>query len=304
MSKIICKKIDDHHYTGNLTFWQYAKPRYHIERPTKYCVIFNTWRETPESFSCTEFDTIDDAMEEAKLLNEMYCNTPKPIKVYSKNGKHKDGIGWRYNNYDWDFSNGKYFWGYVILDMINCKFIKIVNGLKNKAYSLSKNPNLQDYDVFFRGENEIPTDYQWDARGEYEGWLQFRWGDGKNSINYKEEHKKERPGVTEIREIYDDATDSFIRRKVRVVYVDWNDPLPKKEKGIIYERPNKEPVIFPGDFGYDKDYSMNEWALSEEIAADEYYVNNGRNFDNDKVGKSSIGDILGDNNPLLKLKFD
>ena len=304
MKKIINKKIDDHHYIGNLTFWQYAKLIYNVERPIKYCVIFNTWRETSESFSCTEFDTIDDAMEEAKLLNKMYCNTPKPAKIYSKNGKHKDGVGWRYDNYDWDFSNGKHFWGYAVLDMINCKFVKIVNGLKNKAYSLSKNPKLQDYDVFFRGENEIPTDYQWDIRGEYEGWLQFRWGDGKNSINYKEEHKKERPGVTEIREIYDDATNSFVRRKVRVVYVDWNDPLPKKEKGIIYERPNKEPVIFPGDFGYDKDYSMNEWALSEETAADEYYVNNGRKFDNNKVGKSSISDILGDDNPLLKLKFD
>ena len=302
MSKIIYKKINDHHYTGNLTFWQYAKPRYHIERPTKYCVIFNTWRETPESFSCTEFDTIDDAMEEAKLLNKMYCNTPKPVKVYSKNGKHKDGVGWRYDNYDWDFSNNKYFWGYAVLDMINCKFVKIVNGLKNKAYSLSKNPTLQDYDVFFRGEDEIPTDYQWDARGEYDGWLQFRWGDGKNSINYKEEHKKERPGVTKIREIYDDATDSFVRRKVRVVYVDWNDPLPKKEKGIIYERPNKEPVIFPGDFGYDKDYSMNEWALSEEIAGDEY-IDNGNTLDK-KESTSSIADILGDNNPLLKLKFN
>jgi hypothetical protein len=141
-----CKKIDDYHYTGNLTFWEYAKPRYHIERPTKYCVIFNTWRETPESFSCTEFDTIDDAMEEAKLLNEMYCNTPKPVKIYSKNGKHKDGIGWRYDNYDWDFSNGKQFWGYAVLDMINCKFIKIINGLKNRAYSLSKNTKLQDYE--------------------------------------------------------------------------------------------------------------------------------------------------------------
>jgi hypothetical protein len=53
-------KIDDKHYAGHLTFWQYAKPRYHIERPTKYCVIFNTWKDIPESFSCTEFDIIDD----------------------------------------------------------------------------------------------------------------------------------------------------------------------------------------------------------------------------------------------------
>ena len=290
------EKLPEHKYKGHLTFWQYAKPRYHIERPTKYCVIFNTWREIPESFSCTEFDTLNDALDEAKELNKMYSTTPKPVKVYSKNGKHKDGVGWRYDNYDWDFSNGKYFWGYAVLDMINCKFVKIVNGLKNKAYNLSKIPNLQDYDVFFRGEDEIPEDYLWDNRGEYKGWLQFRWGDGKNSINFKEEHKKERPGVTEIREIYDDATDSFIRRKVRVVYVDWNDPLPKKEKGIIYERPNKEPVIFPGDFGYNNDLSLHPWSLAEEIAEE--------NNDEIKESKASIADILGDDNPLLKLKFD
>jgi len=302
MKRIASKKIDEHHYTGNLTFWQYAKPRYHIERPTKYCVIFNTWRETPESFSCTEFDTIDDAMEEAKLLNEMYCNTPKPVKVYSKNGKHKDGIGWRYDNYDWDFSNGKHFWGYAVLDMINCKFVKIVNGLKNKAYSLSKNPKLQDYDVFFRGENEIPTDYQWDTRGEYDGWLQFRWGDGKNAIGYIEEPKKERPGHDEYVNIWDDSKNTYVRQRVRVVDVPWDAPLPKKEKGIYYRRPNKEPVKFPGDLGYDDDYSMWPWSLSEEIA-EEDYIDNGNTLDK-KESTSSIADILGENNPLLKLKFD
>lgn len=26
--------------------------------------------------------------------------------------------------------------------------------------------------------------------GEYDGWLQFRWGDGKNAIGYKEKKEK------------------------------------------------------------------------------------------------------------------
>ena len=40
---------------------------------------------------------------------------------------------------------------------------------------------LEELDFFFRGPSEIPPDYKWDE-GEYEGWLQFRWGDGKNAI--------------------------------------------------------------------------------------------------------------------------
>ena len=292
------EKLPIYKYKGNYTFWRYLKRNYNIERPTKYCVIFNTWRDKLESFSCTEFDTLDDALDEAKELNKMYSSTPKPFKNYRENGKHKDGRGWRYDPYDWDFSNGGHFWGYIVLDMINQKFIKIVNGLHMSSYSVSTiKPTLAQYDMFFRGEDEIPEDYLWDNRGEYNGWLQFRWGDRKNAIDYIEPPKKERPGVVEIREFYDEATDSYIKKKVRVVYVDWDDPLPKKEKGIIYERPNKEPVLFPGDFGYEGDLNINEWSLAEEIASDKYDKKI-------KESKSSIADMLGDDNPLLKLKFD
>lgn len=251
-------KVDNKHYVGHLTFWQYAEPRYHIKRPTKYCVIFNTWTEIPESFSCTEFDTIDDAMEEAKLLNKMYCNTPKPVKVYSKTGKHKDGKGWRYENYDWDFSNSRIFWGYVVLDMINYKFIKIVNGLNNRIYSLSSKPTLRDYDIFFRGEDEIPANYQWDIRGEYDGWLQFRWGDGKNAIDYIE---------------------------------------PENNKNV--KSSNKQHVIIDPD-DYSEDYLP--CTLAEEIVVDEY-IDNGGTF-NPESASSSIADMLGKDNPLLKLKHN
>ena len=40
-------------------------------------------------------------------------------------------------------------------------------------------------DNLFRGEDEIPKGYIFD-NGEYEGWLQYRWGDGKNAVNCKE----------------------------------------------------------------------------------------------------------------------
>lgn len=40
---------------------------------------------------------------------------------------------------------------------------------------------LGELDFFFRGPSEIPPNYEWDE-GEFQGWLQFRWGDGKNAI--------------------------------------------------------------------------------------------------------------------------
>ena len=300
------EKLPEHKYKGHWTFWRYLKRNYNIDRPTRYCVIFNIWKDKLESFSCTEFDTLDDALDEAKKLNKMYSSTPKPFKNYHENGKHRDGWGWRYDPYDWDFSDGRQFWGYVVLDMIEHKFIKVVNGLHMFSYNVSCiKPTLEDYDKFFRGEDEISADYLWDNRGEYNGWLQFRWGDRKNSIDYIEPPKKERPGVVEIREFYDEATDSYIKKKVRVVYVDWDAPLPKREKGIIYERPNKEPVLFPGDFGYTDDLNINEWSLAEEIARDEYLDKKGKKrFEIEEPTTSSIADRLGDDNPLLKLKFD
>ena len=300
------EKLPEHKYKGHWTFWRYLKRNYNIDRPTKYCVIFNIWKDKLESFSCTEFDTLDDALDEAKELNKMYSSTPKPFKNYHEKGKHRDGWGWRYDPYDWDFSDGRQFWGYAVLDMIEHKFIKVVNGLHMYSYNVSCiKPTLEDYDKFFRGEDEIFADYLWDNRGEYNGWLQFRWGDRKNAIDYIEPPKKERPGVVEIREFYDEATDSYIKKKVRVVYVDWDAPLPKREKGIIYERPNKEPVLFPGDFGYTDDLNINEWSLAEEIARDEYLDKKGKKgFEIEEPTTSSIADRLGDDNPLLKLKFD
>ena len=300
--KKVTNKKDGHHYKGHMTFWTYAKDKYNIDRPNKYAVIFSTYYDSlsARSFSCTPFDTIDEALEEAKLINIFYTNTPKPTKIFNE----------RYINYrkyskefSLDFSNGSYFWGYAVIDMINQKFIKIVNEVRAFGYKLTNKPTLKDYDMFFRGEDEIPQDYEWDERGEYIGWLQFRWGDRKNALDYVEPPKKERPGVDEWWDIYDEATDTYKKQKVRVVYVDWDEQLPKKEKGIKYLRPNKEPVKFPGDsYGFEEDYSSQEWSLAEEIAGEEYLKKKGnKKFEIEEPTTSSIADMLGDNNPLLKL---
>jgi len=283
------------------TFWECQK----IKPEHRYYIIFSKWKNVIDykALSITGYDNLNDALEEVKLLNEVYNNVPIPQKIFSKNGSYYTNSKYKQiNRYDWDFSNGSYFWGYALLDLENCEFIKISNNGVHIGYGIphkiNRKKDLEVYDYFFRKENEVPKDYEWHRHGaEYKGWLQFRWGDGKNAIDYVEPSKKERPGQDEYREIYDESTESYKRQKVRVVYVNWDDPLPKKEKGILYERPNHEPVIFPGEFGYDNDLNIQPWSLTEEINEEQYN-------ENIKDSSTSIANILGENNPLLKLKFN
>ena len=236
---------------GHRTFWWHLKRIYNIDRPTKYCVIFNTYKDGPTSFSVTPFDTLDEAMEEAKLINIMYHDTPKPQRIYVENGgKYNSGTKWWHKGYNLDFSNGAYFWGYAVLDMINSKIIKVVNEIRHFGFTIDSKPSLAIIDILFRGEDEIPADYIWDNRGEYDGWLQFRWGDKKNALDYIEPE---------------------------------NDKAKNKKQNNIEE-----------------DYSLQPHLLSEEIAEDEY-LDNGGTLDK-KDTMISIADMLGDDNPLMKLK--
>lgn len=262
----------------------------------RYRLLFSIWGYS-YSDSISDFDNIEELKEETKLLKKFYNDTPRPQKSEKYSGVY-------------DFSDGRSFWGYIALDYEKEEVLevyrdgaRIYHENKKGGYipEVLKGETLKIKDLMFRGEDEIPKDYKWD-KGEYEGWLKYRWGDGKNAIDYVEPSKKERPGVDEIWEVYDETTDTYKKQKVRVVYVDWKDPLPKKEKGILYMRPNKEPVLFPGDFGYEDDLNMNEWSLAEEMAGDEYLNKIGKkNFDIEKPTTSSIAEIFGDKNPLLKL---
>ena len=253
------RKLNSWEERGHRTFWWHAKKIYNIDRPTKYCVVFNTYEDNPKAFSITPFDTLEEAMEEAKLINIMYSDTPKPQKVYVKEGGRYKRKKWYGNDYNLDYSNGGYFWGYAILDMINNKIVKVVNEVRRFGIIIDNKPSLSVIDVLFRGEDEIPVDYIWDRRGEYDGWLQFRWGDRKNALDYVEpEINKENNKI----------------RKSLNVNIDEED--------------------------YSEDYLPN--TLEEEIVVEEYN-DNGNTLDK-KESTSSIADILGDNNPLLKLKFN
>ena len=95
---------------GHHTVWRQVKKIYNIERPTKYCVVFNTYTDSLKSFSITSFDTLDEALEEAKLINIVYSSTPKPEKINKENYPYRRS---RPRNFVFDFSNDSYFWGYT-----------------------------------------------------------------------------------------------------------------------------------------------------------------------------------------------
>lgn len=127
----------------------------------------------------TEFDTEEEWKEEVKLIEEVYADTPRP---------HQEEIPRdKWHTKEWIFDVQDRFWGYMVLDFEREKIVKIGHdGIYNEhAYFVGNYKKeyvtLKMLDEYFRGDDEIPKDYKWDL-GEYDGWLQFRWGDGRNAV--------------------------------------------------------------------------------------------------------------------------
>lgn len=129
------------------------------------------------SLSWHEYDTLEEAEEEIKLIKEVYRDQLIPIKDV------EPGIELCQEG---DITNGGKWWGYALLDYEKERVVRSGGyGYKFKSHmnpiTMKSNKNLRFLDEFFRGPEEVPEGYEWDD-GEYEGWLQFRWGDGKNAI--------------------------------------------------------------------------------------------------------------------------
>ena len=64
---------------------------------------------------------------------------------------------------------------------------KVIKWGHDQLKYVSKNEDIRKVkDRFFRKDGEVPEGYKWDV-GEYEGWLQFRWGNGRNSVEFGED---------------------------------------------------------------------------------------------------------------------
>lgn len=179
------------------------------------------------------FDTLEEVNEYVRFFKS-YCKDFVPPEKITIDGKKK------YHSSSLLFKDEKTrLWGYVIGDTETNGIIewgglrmKYINedykyyGLNAPLSSFDKKTNkLYIKDYVFRGENEIPKNYHWD-NGEYEGWLQFRWGDGKNAIDYveptKTEKSKEQEDVIENTkdwentiEDYEDIENSALKQELK-----------------------------------------------------------------------------------------
>jgi len=169
-----------------------------MRHKSRYMVIFDKWNVYEFHEDKVEYDDLQELKNDLKVLVEEVFSEiphPKPSKWYEY--KLEKGVPLRIHEWDWSKStNNEYLWGYAVLDFEKEEVIKW-GGDYLKSWNKFSNP-LRLKDTFFRGENEIPLNYKWDS-GEYEGWLQFRWGDGKNAIDYvptEEDLKKEKCAKT------------------------------------------------------------------------------------------------------------
>lgn len=125
------------------------------------------------------FDTKEEVNEYVTLFEQVAESYDKPKKEYAS----------KYNRdiYTWKFEDpSQRLCGYLIADTEK----EVVLQWWGDLVGLNKKMNkLVIKDKLFRGEDEIPKNYKWDT-GEYEGWLRFRWGDGKNAVDYVDNIKQ------------------------------------------------------------------------------------------------------------------
>lgn len=173
----------------------------HKKENKPFCVMFAKWTDELLSWSISFFDTIDEVKEETQLLEELYQSVSKPYKEiipneYSYIKKYRIVFD----------KENQYYWGYIIIDFENENIQYFRDGvyipkniiIKKKYHFLhncycfnKRQDQLLIKDTLLRKEkdNNI-NDYKF-SLGEYDGWLQFRWGDGKNAIGvYKPEEEK------------------------------------------------------------------------------------------------------------------
>lgn len=178
------------------SFYKYAK---NGDKPNcRYVLLFNLRTDSRQiSFSQSLYDSETDCLNECKELDEMYQDHPLPI-LFNKRGR----------DIVYDYSNNRSWWGYIVLDFVTCKIIRIggygfyiQRGVETSSYELThiinklkiaNTPACRDY--FFRDTDKVPDDYDFDY-GEYEGWLQYQWGDHKNAIDYVAPPKQKKSKV-------------------------------------------------------------------------------------------------------------
>lgn len=185
---------------------------------SRYLIMVNEWgfdlhyKRAYKSFfrSYTEnCETIEAVNESINMLKEIYADVEWPdVKSYRKYKSTKsmsrneimnderlklekylaqpDTYPYA-RNISWIFDATHYWYGWVVFDFEKEEIFNVGGkALKDYEFPLK---SLRLKDLAFTREDEIPKDYKWDA-GEYDGWLQFRYGNGLNAIEIEDERNR------------------------------------------------------------------------------------------------------------------
>lgn len=89
---------------------------------TRYVILFNLRTESSRiSSSKSLYDSKEDCFAECDELDEMYKYHPLPVLIKEERKIYDETVS--YNTYD--YSEGKSWQGYIILDFELCKIIRI-----------------------------------------------------------------------------------------------------------------------------------------------------------------------------------
>jgi hypothetical protein len=155
-----------------------------MQHTKRYMIIFNKWSYYKTHEDISEYDTMLEVDAEIKLLEEAYGDTPRPKLKSSNRWYHRNEKSTQVLDYIWGNPIiGEAFWGYLVVDAEAEKIVKWGNDCLRAYNRDSDIRRIKDW--LFRKDDEVPKDYKW-SNGEYEGWLQYRWGDGLNAVKYGE----------------------------------------------------------------------------------------------------------------------
>lgn len=216
-----------------VSYWTYATFNHKGRYTKRYVVYTYSWWWDGKNYNSEmvpvkrtndydEFDTITEVRDYINFLNELHQDVGEPYKVPEcwvdrfdgkkiyKKPLYSSEYRYIHNDSYWDAEDGKRkFWGYYVFDF-GAERVIDHGGVDHPEFTKQYKQNLEIRDRIFRRKDEIPEGYMWDD-GEYEGWLQFRWGNGLNAIEKEDEiNEQKRAEAARIREQKKQVQEIFV----------------------------------------------------------------------------------------------